>query len=496
MKKIIISIIIGNIILSCSSDKVLQTKQIKMPTIKYDSKANNRFGKSIRFKTYWDQEGNMNPKEFEEFISFLKKSFPLTHKYLTVEKINKFSLLYKWKGKNSNLKPNMISAHYDVVPAKNVGDWMHPPFKGVITKSHIWGRGTLDDKFSVMATLEAIENLLKEKFTPESDWYFGIGHDEEIMGVQGGLKIAKTLKARKVKLNSLLDEGPSLLTGQLPKRESLTVGYIGIATKGHVYIKISAKGPGGHASMPPLENPIVELAKAMSILKDLKLKEELGISVKKTISEMLPLFTGVEKFVLSNPNLFSYFIISDFMKKRSSRSLVKEDISFNIMSAGDKDATVPKEAHLIISTSLLPGSNYNNRLNRIKEKLAHLSVIVEPVKFKHNKISHMYNPTSTSSIKSKAYNSIKKSIKATYGEILILPTLMPGGSDGKHYKNNGVVEDVYYFNPLHLTEEELNAFHAVDERISIDSYNRSILFYKSYIKEMGRPNYQISNHLF
>ena len=54
-----------------------------------------------------------------------------------------------------------------------------------------WGRGTLDMKQSILGTLEAIEILLAEGFSPERTIYLAFGHDEEIGGQKGAAQIAK-----------------------------------------------------------------------------------------------------------------------------------------------------------------------------------------------------------------------------------------------------------------------------------------------------------------
>lgn len=59
--------------------------------------------------------------------------------------------------------PKLISlyAHADVVPVS--GDWIHPPFSGVIDGEVMYGRGTSDDKGPAMAAFYALK-YLKENF--------------------------------------------------------------------------------------------------------------------------------------------------------------------------------------------------------------------------------------------------------------------------------------------------------------------------------------------
>ncbi len=59
--------------------------------------------------------------------------------------------------------PKLISiyAHADVVPVS--GDWLYPPFSGIIADDVMYGRGTSDDKGPAMAAFYAIK-YLKENF--------------------------------------------------------------------------------------------------------------------------------------------------------------------------------------------------------------------------------------------------------------------------------------------------------------------------------------------
>jgi carboxypeptidase PM20D1 len=52
---------------------------------------------------------------------------------------------------------------------------------------YIWGRGTLDVKYSVVALLEAATQLIEDGFQPKRTMYFAFGQDEEVRGrMEGG----------------------------------------------------------------------------------------------------------------------------------------------------------------------------------------------------------------------------------------------------------------------------------------------------------------------
>lgn len=53
-----------------------------------------------------------------------------------------------------------VLGHVDVVPAGNIQLWEMPPFEAIIKDGKMFGRGTIDDKGSVLAALFATRALL------------------------------------------------------------------------------------------------------------------------------------------------------------------------------------------------------------------------------------------------------------------------------------------------------------------------------------------------
>ena len=114
----------------------------------------------------------------EKFLAFhreLESLFPLVHEKLEKTEIDG-NLLFYWKGKSAE-KPIVLMSHQDVVPAE--GEWTHPPFSGDIADGKVWGRGASDTKCSVMAFLQAAEELLETGFTPANDVYLSSSCTEE-----------------------------------------------------------------------------------------------------------------------------------------------------------------------------------------------------------------------------------------------------------------------------------------------------------------------------
>lgn len=66
------------------------------------------------------------------------------------EVVADYSHLFWVPGSNPALVPYMLLAHIDVVPASEADGWEAPPFSAKEIDGFIYGRGTIDNKQSVM----------------------------------------------------------------------------------------------------------------------------------------------------------------------------------------------------------------------------------------------------------------------------------------------------------------------------------------------------------
>ena len=68
-----------------------------------------------------------------------------------------------------------IIGHLDTVPAENVDEWDHEPYKGIIENDMVYGRGAQDDKGPTIAALFAVKALMKDgyKFNKKIRFIFG-----------------------------------------------------------------------------------------------------------------------------------------------------------------------------------------------------------------------------------------------------------------------------------------------------------------------------------
>ena len=105
----------------------------------------SRLAGALQFRTVSHEDrSRIDYNEFTSLETYLEETFPALHSRLQKEVIGNHSLLFTWKGLDTDLKPVLVMAHMDVVPAET-GQWKHPPFSGAIADGYVWGRGALDD---------------------------------------------------------------------------------------------------------------------------------------------------------------------------------------------------------------------------------------------------------------------------------------------------------------------------------------------------------------
>ncbi len=129
----------------------------------------------------YDDPAAVDTEAFDLFLATLADLFPRLHEHLALTRVERHGLLFHWAGASSE-RPVVLMAHLDVVPVDESAPWRHPAFDAVVADGAVWGRGTLDDKGSLVALCEAVETLLADGFVPSQDVWLSFGADEEVSG--------------------------------------------------------------------------------------------------------------------------------------------------------------------------------------------------------------------------------------------------------------------------------------------------------------------------
>ena len=154
------------------------------------------------------------------------------------------------------------AGHLDVVPPGNLKDWTVNPFKPIVKKGHLIGRGANDMKSSIAAFVAAVSNFTKNNNFNGSISLLITG-DEEGVAINGTKKVVEYLKTKKEKINFCLVGEP---TNPNKLGEMIKIGRRGSMTG-----RLKIIGTQGHVAYPHrANNPSTTLVKILSTLKAIK----------------------------------------------------------------------------------------------------------------------------------------------------------------------------------------------------------------------------------
>uniref|UniRef100_A0A671QSR2 Probable carboxypeptidase PM20D1.2 n=1 Tax=Sinocyclocheilus anshuiensis TaxID=1608454 RepID=A0A671QSR2_9TELE len=425
------------------------------------------FKAAIQIPTVSFTETNVNTSALREFDGLLRKVFPkiFSSSLVQHEMVGNYSHLLTVPGSEPDLEPYMLLAHIDVVPADEADGWDAPPFSAQEINGFIYGRGTIDNKQSVMGILQALEYLLERGYTPRRSFYIGLGHDEEVNGLHGAANIVKLLKSRGVKLQYVLDEGLAVLDGVISGLDG-PAALIGISEKGQATVKLSVSSAPGHSSMPPRESSIGILASAVKRLEENPMPRLFGYGPERGTFEHL-----AHKHV--KPRKIP-FICRVLERKPDTNAFVRTTTAVTMFNSGVKINVIPSYAEAFVNFRIHSAQTLQEVLELVESTVSDERVKVELV--------NGFDPLPISSYDENTfgYQIIKKTVQSMFPQLTVAPGICVGNTDSRHYKD--ITQDIYRFAPSWFKPGDPQRFHGVNERISIQNYEEIVLFYFQLIQ--------------
>jgi len=440
-----------------------------------------RLAGALRIPTV-SREGSPPPLEdLKRLHAYLETSFPRAHEVLDRQVVAGGSLLYTWQapgapvGTAEPARPLLLLAHLDTVPVApgSEGRWSHPPFAGAVADGAVWGRGAMDDKAAVTASLEAVDRLLADGFEPARPVLLAFGCDEEVGGRAGAARIAALLGRRHVRPFLVLDEGQAVIDGLMPGIES-PVAMVGVAEKGYLSVTLTAHGPEGHSSTPPPETAVDVLAAALVRLHDDPFPAGIDGPPRAMLEALAPEMPFSQRLVMANLWLFEPVVTGRLAADPASAALLRTTVAPTMLEGSPKDNVLPAEARAVVNFRLHPRDTIDGVLARVEETVADERVEVEPA------AEFSSEPSAVSPADGPAYRLVTDTIAQVVPGAAVAPSLVVGGTDARHYA--GLTESVYRFLPYTIRPGDLARIHGTDERILLDDYERMVQFYVQLIR--------------
>lgn len=383
------------------------------------------------------------------------------------------NLVIWYRGRSNSLRPMLLMAHLDVVPAV-ADDWAADPFTLREEDGFFYGRGTSDNKAGAAILVANLIRYKQEGFVPERDIIVVITADEETSSasIRWLLATYPDVANAEFALNS--DAGG----GELRDGEH-AVFRLQASEKMYTTFHVTTTNPGGHSSRPRRDNAIYELARALARIERHVFPVQLDEVTRTYFQRTAETKDGQEAADLravaqDPPDLEAAARLSE--ASDGDNALLRTTCVPTRLEAGHADNALPRSAMATVNCRIFPGVPADvvqaKLIEVIDDEGVEITLINQPRR----------SPAST--LRPDLMGPLRELVDEMFGPIPIIPTMSTGATDGNYVRNAGI--PTYGLSALFGVAGEGRA-HGLDERIRVQSFYDALEFWYRMVKRLSSP---------
>ena len=384
------------------------------------------------------------------------------------------SVVARLKG-SGRKRPLLLMAHTDVVnvdPTK----WTFPPFSATRDGGYIYGRGTVDDKDNVAASLIVMLMLKRLKVPLDRDVIF-LAESGEEGSTRVGIQFMVDQHSDQIDAEYCLAEGGGL------SRSGGAVKFNSVQTLEKVpyAVQLTARGVAGHGSVPLKTNAVVRLAAAVAAIAnwrpEIRLNETTSAYFRR-LADISPPEEAARYRAVLDPAKVS--AVDEYFLEHEPRhaSMLRTSVSPNIFTAGYRVNVIPSDATATLDVRALQDEKMPEFLEQIRKVVNDPAVEVALGK-------RDTRPGGREArIDSEAFLAIESLTRKHYNAPT-LPSMSTGATDMAYLRNRGM--QCYGVGPAIDTEDGPKGFgaHSDQERILESELQRFTKFYWELVRTLA-----------
>ena len=363
-------------------------------------------------------------------------------------------------GGDGTKRPVVIMAHMDVVGVEPE-QWTTDPFGGEIRDGFVYGRGAIDDKGMLAANLVTMlllkRHVVDAGGTLARDVVFVANSDEEAGGTWG--------------MKWLIDNHPDLVRGEFALNEGgrtrivngvpLYVAVQNTEKVSHV-VAMTARGPGGHASVPLEGNALLRLGRALAAIGAHREPVVLTPTTREFFTAlgrrwphaaerraMLDVVSGAPRRVASGARVLARIPVLD--------AVLRAGISAVIVEGGIRSNVSPTDATATLNVRTLPGQSLEAVLARLRRAVGDPMVTFE--------VTSRGEDAPASDFHSPMFQALRDSVAELDPSLLVVPYLSTGATDSAQLRAWGM--QAFGVLPFPLSPDDEERMHGNDERVPV-----------------------------
>src|SRR5688572_4414418 len=387
------------------------------------------------------------------------------------------NLVARLKG-NGAKRPLLLMAHTDTVnvdPKK----WTHPPFGAVRDGGWVYGRGTVDDKDNVVATLMVMLSLKRLNVPLERD-VIALFEAGEEGTTRVGIQFMANQHFDAIDAEFCYAEGGGVT------RTGGVVRFARIQTVEKIprAISVKATGVAGHGSVPLEGNALAHLSEAVGAIAawtpPMRLNETTAAYFKRLATVSSPEEAARYRALLSPDPKISGPADAYLRKNEPSHwSMLRTSLSPTMITGGIRTNVIPSEGTATIDTRLAPDEDPAKFLELVKQ------VVNDPQVEVSYGARDSRPPTPTAKLDSDAFKALEANITKHY-KAVTLPTMSTGATDMAFLRRKGI--QCYGIGPATDSEDGPKGFgaHSDQERILESELYRFVRFNWDAVVDLAR----------
>lgn len=385
------------------------------------------------------------------------------------------NLVARLEGDGSK-RPLLVMGHTDVVTV-DAAKWTHPPFSATRAGGHVYGRGSLDDKPSVVAGLMTLLQLKRAAAPLARDVIF-LAEASEEGNLPFGINHMVERHWDAIDAEYCLAEGGSVL------RTDGVARYATVTTTEKIphTLRLVARGVAGHGSVPLESNAIVHLSAAIAKIAAWRAPVRLNETTRAHFSGLAALAAP------EDAARFTALVegrdveaVRDHLATHAPQlhALLRTSISPNIVKGGYLRNVIPSEAEATLDVRALPDEDMTAFLATLRRVVDDPAVEVGPLPG-----MRLRPPAPPSRLDSEAFAVIRAVHERTYG-VPVVPTMMTAATDMAQVRARGV--QCYGIGPLIDREDAPRGFgaHSDQERILEDGFHAFVRVHFEIVRQLA-----------
>ncbi len=380
---------------------------------------------------------------------------------------------------NGSKRPLLLMAHQDTVNV-DAAKWSFPPHSAARDSGWIYGRGTLDDKDNLVASLMSLILLKRQGVALDRDVIL-LAESGEEGATQIGIQFIVNEHFPAIDAEYCLAEGGSVVR-QNGAPFHASVQTVEKLPRG---IVLTSSGVAGHGSVPLQSNAIVALSRAVATIADWQPPIRLSDTTTSYFSRLASLSepeAAARYRAVLNPHSAEGQEAVNYLKQYEPRNaaVLFSTISPNIIDGGYRSNVIPSEASATLDVRLLPDEDAPAFLEQVRQVINDPAVNVDWG-------SRNQRPGASTSLDTDAYRVIESVFGANYG-VPVLPVMSTGATDMAYLRARGI--QCYGVGPAIDAEDGPLGFgsHSDQERIIEAELYRFVQTFYQVVEEIaGTP---------